>query len=408
MMSDTCVPFIENDIYPQTIDNKTVLVVEVYPGKHRPYSVKGKENSVYIRVNGTSRPADAAALKELQLQGENRSYDCMPEIGAEYDEQEAVDLCNKLKALALDNCEDSSAKTLIKELTIGKLEDIGLLYRNMNTLVPTHAFTLMTNNKYRFAKIQCALFKGNDREIFIDKKEYDGPLYEQLLNAFHFVLNHINLGASIGGLYRKEEYELPPDVIREMISNAVIHRSYLIEEKIQISIYEDRIEVVSPGTLYGGLDFKTIKIGRSKCRNQAIADIFQYMNIVEAWGTGIPRMIKACKKYGLNEPVFEEFGDSFKVTVYRKQANKQINNQTSEQTSKQADKQSDKQINKRTSKHMKDILEYMLDVKEATAKEIAKAVGLSDARTRVILGEMQEIEFIGATNKRIYKLKQSE
>ena len=59
-----------------------------------------------------------------------------------------------------------------------------------------------------------------------------------------------------------------------------------------------------------------------KCRNQAIADIFQYMHIVEAWGTGIPRVITSCKQYGLQEPVFEEFGDGIKATVYRLQATK--------------------------------------------------------------------------------------
>ncbi|WP_026489502.1 ATP-binding protein [Butyrivibrio sp. XBB1001] len=67
-----------------------------------------------------------------------------------------------------------------------------------------------------------------------------------------------------------------------------------------------------------------------KCRNQAIVDIFQYMHIVEAWGTGTPRVITSCKQYGLQEPVFEEFGDGIKATVYRLQAN----SRTSEQSNK--------------------------------------------------------------------------
>lgn len=108
----------------------------------------------------------------------------------------------------------------------------------------------------------------------------------------------------------------------------------MIDSKIQVSIFDDRLEVVSPGMLYGGMDFDTIKAGRSKCRNQALADIFSYMKIVEAWGTGIPRMIRACKQYGLPSPSFEEFGDGIKVTMYRKQANKRTSEHVDKQISR--------------------------------------------------------------------------
>ena len=71
----------------------------------------------------------------------------------------------------------------------------------------------------------------------------------------------------------------------------------------------------------GGLDIITAKHGKSTCRNEAIAEAFHYMKIVEAWGTGIPRIISRCKEYGLLEPVFEELGDGFKVTLFRKISN---------------------------------------------------------------------------------------
>lgn len=57
--------------------------------------------------------------------------------------------------------------------------------------------------------------------------------------------------------------------------------------------------------------------GKSKCRNTAIAESFRYMGLIEAWGTGIPRMIKECREYGLREPVFEELGDSIRVTIFQ-------------------------------------------------------------------------------------------
>ena len=336
MIFDGCTPIIDPEITVQTLEEKTVIVVEVFPGRVRPYYIKslGKEQSTYIRINGTSRPVDDRKLKELELEGQKISYDTLPEIDMEYSEQEAKELCNAMEQVAYDVqttyvtkttqerllvFKENTEKTqIINKMTIEKLEDLGLLCRIGKELQPTHAFRLMTKNKIRCAKIQCALFKGTERDIFIDKREFDGPLYTQLEDAYQFVLKHINLSAKIEGLHRKESYELPVRTIRELITNAVVHRSYLDESCIQVCVYDDRIEVTSPGMLYGGLDMQSAKSGKSKCRNTAIAEGFRYMGLIEAWGTGIPRMIKECREYGLREPVFEELGDSIRVTLFRK------------------------------------------------------------------------------------------
>ena len=405
MISDSCTPLIETDIYPQSVEGKTVLVVEVFPGKHRPYYLanKTKEDTSYVRVNGTSRPADSVTLKELELEGSNLAYDSLQEIGTDYDESKALELCRVVKEIALSNCETEDEKLAVKDMTIGKLEDMGILCRSGRDLAPTHAFSLMTENHSRYAKIQCALFKGNDRDVFIDKKEFEGPIYEQLSDAFQFILKHINIGAEVNGLYSKDVYELPIKSIRELVANAVIHRSYLVESKIQISIFDDRIEVVSPGMLYGGMDIATMKTGRSKCRNQAIADMFQYMHIVEAWGTGIPRIIKSCKQYGLQEPVFEEFGDGIKVTVYRLHTSK-----ASEQSNERTVEQANMQTRSQTSETQDKINAFLETVNDATSADIAKFIGLSQSRTRAILSKMaDEIEIIGSTSNRRYKKKNS-
>ena len=320
MISDACTPQIEPYISIQTIEDKTVLIIDISPGKYRPYYLtnKGKENSTYIRINGTSRLADRTKLKELELEGQNISYDTLQEIGSEYDENKAIELCKTMKNVALNSCESEEEKLSIKDMTIDKLLDFGLLCKVGRKLYPTHAFNLMSDNTNKAAKIQCALFKGNTRDVFIDRKEFNGPIYEQVDEAYQFVLRHINVGAEINGEYRKDVYELPISAIREAIANAVLHRSYIDRSCIQICIFDDRIEVISPGALYAGLDIETIKSGKSACRNEAIAEAFHYMHIVEAWGTGIPRIINRCKEYGLPEPLFEEFGNGFKVTLFRK------------------------------------------------------------------------------------------
>ena len=106
MVSDACTPQIEPDISIQTIEEKTVLVIDIVPGKFRPYYIakKGKETTAFIRINGTSRPADARKLKELELEGQNISYDSLQEIGREFDKEKALKLCETMKKIAVISC----------------------------------------------------------------------------------------------------------------------------------------------------------------------------------------------------------------------------------------------------------------------------------------------------------------
>ena len=121
----------------------------------------------------------------------------------------------------------------------------------------------------------------------------------------------------IDGLFRRDIYEVPTTAIREIIANAVLHRSYIDPASIQVSIFDNRIEIDSPGMLYAGLTVAEAMSGKSKCRNKAIAEAFQYMKLIEGWGTGLPRLFKRCKEMGLPEPKFDEFGDGIKVIIYR-------------------------------------------------------------------------------------------
>ena len=88
------------------------------------------------------------------------------------------------------------------------------------------------------------------------------------------MLEKINRGMRIQGMYRQDRYELPVDSVREMIANSVAHRSYLEPGNIQVALFDDRLEVTSPGGLYNGLTYEEIMSGHSKLRNRAIAKCF--------------------------------------------------------------------------------------------------------------------------------------
>ena len=96
---------------------------------------------------------------------------------------------------------------------------------------------------------QCGVFKGTTKEVFFDRREYTGPIWEQIEEAFQFVLRNIHLGATIVGIYRQDIYEIPPDAIRELIINAAVHRSYLDHGNIQVALYDNRLEITAPGKL---------------------------------------------------------------------------------------------------------------------------------------------------------------
>lgn len=320
-ISDSCEPQIIPEIEPCTIDGKTVIVVTVVPGTQRPYYLKskGKETGTFVRVGGTTRPASPEKIKELEMEGAKISWDELTCIGYKVTDKAIKKLCGDMNARrkAMQNAKGLSKP--LSAVTRTNLENWKVLKKTGDEELASNAFVLLTSDYFPFSKTQCAVFKGKDRAVFLDKREYTGPIYEQIEEAVDFVLRNIRLGAKIKGLQREESYELPPEAIREMIVNAHCHRNYTAESCVQVAVYDDRLEVTSPGGLYNGLTFEEALQGHSKLRNRAIANVFSQMGLVEAWGTGLQRIRSAAHEYGLLDPEFIETAEMFRVNMYRKQ-----------------------------------------------------------------------------------------
>ena len=318
-ISDSCEPTILPDITLQTVEDKTVIVVEIFPGKMRPYYIKSKGmvSGTYVRSAGTTRSVADYMLKELILEGQNRYYDC--EICEELTitPEDIERLCAKMKATAIRNTLTEGEKLKVKDVTQNVLISWGVLAEKDRAVVPGNAYALLTGQARFQPVIQCAVFKGKDRAYFVDRREFEGSIQDQMEAAFQYVLEKINRGMRIQGMYRQDRYELPVDSVREMIANSVAHRSYLEPGNIQVALFDDRLEVTSPGMLLNGVSIKKMKEGYSKPRNRAIASAFAYMKIIEKWGSGIPRILRECNEYGLPEPEFIDFDGDFRVNMYR-------------------------------------------------------------------------------------------
>ena len=319
-ISDSCEPVVIPDVYPQTIDGKTVIVAAISAGKQRPYYIKaeGIADGVYIRVSGTSRKADRTMSREMYYESEGRSYDSVirPDLNISNDEIEK--LCADMKKVAIDNCKNDVQRQSIKTVTKNILLNWGILAEAKDgSIHPTNAYTFLMGQDAFLSKIQCGMFKGTTRSVFLDKRDYEGPLWQQVEDAFQFVLRNIRLGAKIEGIYRKDIYELPPDSIRELIINAVMNCSFLQSSHVQVAVYDDRLEITSPGGLMPGVTIERMKEGYSQIRNRALAHAFSYMNLIEGWGTGIPKLIREMNEYGLKEPEFVDMEIALRINLYR-------------------------------------------------------------------------------------------
>jgi ATP-dependent DNA helicase RecG len=136
-----------------------------------------------------------------------------------------------------------------------------------------------------------------------------------------FILKHINKAYVITGKPQREErWDYPLDALREIVINMIIHRDYRSSNDSTIKIYDDRIEFFNPGTLLDDLTVEKIKSGnyKSHLRNKLIATIFKELKLVEKYGTGIRRVIKAFVDYGLPELEYEFVQGGLAVTIYNK------------------------------------------------------------------------------------------
>jgi len=322
-ISDSCYPMIVPDISLHTLENKTVILVEIEGGKKKPYYLKSKgvQKGTYIRSGATTRIIEEDyVLKELVLEGKNKYFDQQVCHGESVSDEEIEKFCEWLEKLARKNSQND---TEIRKITRNTLLSWKVLEEKNGRIFPTNAYILLSGkeNWEVSRKIQCGVFKGETRSIFVDKKEFEGSIIMQLEKAYQYVLEKINLGSDIVGIYRVDKYEIPPKSIREVIANAVIHRSYLEPNDIQVALYDNRLEITSPGMLLSGVNVKRMKEGYSKLRNRAIASVFAYVNIIEKWGSGIPRIMNEIREYGLQEPEFIIFENDFRVNIYRKNYN---------------------------------------------------------------------------------------
>ncbi len=306
---ENCYPLVNYDITFITVDYKNIVKVVVYPGGATPYYLKslGKEQGTFIRVGSSNRLADSDIINELDRKKRNVSYDSVALHEFSYEDLNLNSFIN----LYLD----STGKKVDK----AGLSKLGLVKQEHKKTVPTVAALLLCEQEikdkmYPYAKIECARFKGTKTDTTIDSASINVSIAFQPDEAMMFIRRNIRKGSKIGAVYREERWEYPLPAIREIIINAVIHRDYsLLGKDIKVAIFDDMLEITSPGVMPSSIDISNLSGGQSEIRNRTLAPIFKELRLIEQWGTGFRKLSDELKDYPEIEIKFNEPGLAFQV-----------------------------------------------------------------------------------------------
>lgn len=156
----------------------------------------------------------------------------------------------------------------------------------------------------------CTQFAGNSGRNVVATIDATGTLFEQYDKAYHFIVMHLTRSFVIKGPKRLEQLEIPESAIREALLNAIVHRNYHILGPIKVAIYDNRVEIFSPGVFPGPLNTNNLKMGITYIRNTVICKVFREAGFIEKLGSGFITMFESYEKRKLYPPQVIE-GDNF-------------------------------------------------------------------------------------------------
>lgn len=396
MIYDRCYPAILPEITFLSIEGKHLIRIHIYRGSTPPYYLKseGKLRGTYIRVGSNNRLADENIICELERRRRNISFD---------------------SEIVLDKTADKvnieSFKSQYEDLTgeplnVQVLRKLELIKEEQGLNYPTNALILLSDDELRnsmfpFAKVECARFKGTTTDVFIDQKSITCAVGLQADEAYKFVLRHINKGATVEGVYTISHWDYPVKAIREVIRNAVVHRQYSLTGKdIKIAIYDDMVEITSPGLLPPSIDYSAMESRQSDARNKTLALVFKRMGIIDQWGNGLKLIAEELKSYPNIKFAWKEIGISFQTQFIRKDyyplsKKDATNGGTNDGTNGGTNRGTNNDTNNGTNDGGKVILRLLSSKDTITTQELSAKTGFSLRKCKRILANLKQQGHIG-------------
>ena len=279
-----------------TVEEKNVVEVEVQCGAHRPYYIAAKglrPEGVYVRQGTSSVPASDTAIRQMIKETDGDNYEEMRSLNQELTFEKAKDEFKKRGILL----EEPQMRTL-------ELIDNDGLYSNLALLLSDQCPHI----------IKAATFDGIDGQNFQDRREFTGSLLKQLEDAYAYMDLRNKTSATFDGLFRIDHKDFPEIALREALLNAIVHRDYSISAGTLLSVYKNRIEIISIGGLAGGISFDDILLGISYCRNKNLANVFYRLQLIESYGTGMGKIMSSYNG-SVSKPNIQVSPGAFKITL---------------------------------------------------------------------------------------------
>lgn len=342
--------------------SETSITITIQEGTYKPYflSEKGlKPSGVYVRQGASSVPASYEQIREMIKMNDGGKFE-----------------------LARSLMQDLTFKAAADEFSQGDLEFKDSQMRTLGIISKDGLYTnlgLLLSDQCTHT-IKFAIFSGTKKGEFKTRKEIEGSILRQMHAAFDFLNLSNNLVATFSGLDRIEQYDYPKEVLREAMLNAIIHRDYAFSGSIIVNLYDDRLEFVSLGGLMPGLQTEDLFLGISQPRNEKLANIFYRLKYIEAYGTGLLRIMKHYDNFDL-KPTIEATHGAFKLTLPNMNYARSI-------------------VSKRTQKPQhKVVIDYLQNHPFITNEIVQELLSVKQTRAYAIIGEMVRVGTITKNNK---------
>ncbi|MBV6439009.1 MAG: hypothetical protein EPGJADBJ_00639 [Saprospiraceae bacterium] len=299
------IPTIAPEMYPVKVEGKDVMVVEVKKSDRRPHR---SNNICYIRIGSANKKATPDEEFELIRKSGRIPYDLSPVRNASLDDLDVV----KFEREFLPRRVSSDILALNGRASVDWLENLKFVYKEGNQYIPTIAAILLFGKQPQdfvpHSSIDFIRFEGDDPSYPIaDRKEITGSLDQLIEVGVKLVEQYMIKGYRFSerSPVRSDIYEYPLRAIREAIANAVVHRDYeFSRSQVSIKMFDDRVEILSPGGLFGIVTKENFGTGVNDYRNPTLAVGLNFLGLVEKAGTGIFLIKRQMRENGSLEPTF--------------------------------------------------------------------------------------------------------
>lgn len=298
MVRDAVKPDVTMFIHYETLecDGKAVVAVNIQRGTNRPYYLAKKglrPEGVYVRQGYSSVPATDTAIRQMIKETDGDSFENMRSIN---------------QALTFEATKKEFEKRNVvfgqPQMQTLKIVSADGIYTNLGLLLSEQCLHT----------IKAAVFEGINQNVFKDRREFSGSLMQQLNDVYDYIDFHNQTHATFRKLLRIDTRDYPGVAVREALLNTLVHRDYSFRASTLISIYDDRIEFVSIGGLLPGLELDDLMMGVSVCRNPHLANVFYRLQLIEAYGTGMKKIMGAYAN-ALVQPKIKTTNNAFKIIL---------------------------------------------------------------------------------------------